>query len=181
MGKSIQVVSRYWDPLWFSWGSSGNWSLEKSLQLCKSVVTFHPLRILGSFLLKHLPVPIWGLSCKSAYCTLASGTETLSSTPPAFAGVDFIYIKVYPGAQSILSLTVCAAFFFWWCFGVFVCLYLLVVCLVFVLVLFFFGFWWSVVFFFNLHLLNYENQQRFGKVLNLLKAQSKQFILRKKM
>lgn len=55
MDRSIQV-SKYCDPSWFSWGRR----LEMSLQLCKSVVTFHPLGILGSFLLSH-----FGLSAAS--------------------------------------------------------------------------------------------------------------------
>lgn len=157
MGRSIQVVSRYWDPSCFSWDSSGNWRLEKSLYLYKSVVTFHPLRILGSFLLKHLPVPLWSLSCKSAYCTLAPGTETLSGP------VRHQHLQVWCSIHQnipwcpkhpILSChlqCVQPVFFFWWCFGgVFlVPLFLLVVvCLAFVLLLLFFGLWWFVVFLF---------------------------------
>lgn len=58
----------------------GGW---KSLySFWKSVVTFHLVMLLGSFLLKHLPASFWSLSWKSDCCTLAPGAECLSNAVP---------------------------------------------------------------------------------------------------
>lgn len=51
----------------------GGW--KRPCSFWKSVVTFQPSRLLGSFLPKHLPAPIRSLSCKSDCCTLALRAE----------------------------------------------------------------------------------------------------------